>query len=232
MDASCTSSSCLTDSDLTQTYSGIQPGILPSAPNGSGDRTSNGMLTPNAINSVISSLKSSGVLPTASISNPEAYVKNVATLLNTVQSEYQFYEIRYKYSLEKLFGAIRQGYMLNSNDTHNVVKKYLSYTLTLNRRLNDLTQIINEISIDMLSGSDKMAEEIEAFNKKVQDQKGKLEEQNKIISSSEATTKLRKEMVKFTEEKARRSDNLLKLYSVLNIVAIGLLVYVYKASDE
>ena len=84
----------------------------------------------------------------------------------------------------------------------------------------------------MLSGSDKMAEEIEAFNKKVQDQKGKLEEQNKIISSSEATTKLRKEMVKFTEEKARRSDNLLKLYSVLNIVAIGLLVYVYKASDE
>jgi hypothetical protein len=232
MAAGCTSSSCLTDSDLTQTYSGIQPGVLPSTPNGSSDRTSNGMLTPNAINSVISSLKSSGVLPTASISNPEAYVKNVATLLNTVQSEYQFYEIRYKYALEKLFGAIRQGYMLNSVDTQNVIKKYLSYTLTLNRRLNDLTQIINEISMDMLSGSDKMSEEIEKFNKRVQEQKGRLEEQNKIISSSEATTKIRKEMVKFTEEKAKRSDNLLKLYSVLNIVALGLLVYVYKAADE
>ena len=37
-------------------------------------------------------------------------------------------------------------------------------------------------------------------------------------------------MVKYTEEKARYTDNLLKMYSVLNIVALGLLVYVYKSA--
>ena len=37
-------------------------------------------------------------------------------------------------------------------------------------------------------------------------------------------------MVKYTEEKGRYTDNLLKVYSVLNIVVLGLLVYVYKSA--
>ena len=57
-------------------------------------------------------------------------------------------------------------------------------------------------------------------------------EQNKIISSTEGAIKIKKEMVKYTEEKARHSDNLLKLYGFLNIVVVGLLVYIYKASSE
>jgi hypothetical protein len=50
--------------------------------------------------------------------------------------------------------------------------------------------------------------------------------------SNEASTKLKKEMVKYTEEKGRYSDNLLRLYSFLNMVALGLLVYVYRASKN
>ena len=57
----------------------------------------------------------------------------------------------------------------------------------------------------------------------------KLAQQNKIISSSDAVTKLNKEMVKYTEEKNRYTENLLKTYSVLNIVALGLLIYIYKS---
>jgi hypothetical protein len=82
----------------------------------------------------------------------------------------------------------------------------------------------------MLKSSDILESEIRAFNKQITDQQQKLQEQNKIISSSEATTRINKQMVKFTEEKARYSDNLLKLYSFMNIVALGLLVYVYKSS--
>jgi hypothetical protein len=39
-------------------------------------------------------------------------------------------------------------------------------------------------------------------------------------------------MVKYSEEKARYSDNLLKMYSFLNVVALGLLIYVYKAAGD
>ena len=70
------------------------------------------------------------------------------------------------------------------------------------------------------------------FDGEIKDLQVKLTEQNKIISSSEATTKLNKEMVKYTEEKGKYTDNLLKMYSVLNIVALGLLIYVYKSAGE
>jgi hypothetical protein len=39
-------------------------------------------------------------------------------------------------------------------------------------------------------------------------------------------------MVEYTEEKSRYTDNLMKMYSVLNIVVVGLLVYVYKAAGD
>jgi hypothetical protein len=84
----------------------------------------------------------------------------------------------------------------------------------------------------MLSSSTNLEAEIRAFNKQISEQQQKLQAQNKIISSGEAATKLNKQMVRFTEEKARYSDNLLKLYSFLNIVALGLLVYVYKSAAD
>ena len=77
-----------------------------------------------------------------------------------------------------------------------------------------------------------MKKDISDFNDTIQQQQQKLESQNALISSTEASAKIKKQMVKYTEEKARRTDNLLKLYSVLNIVALGLLVYIYKAADE
>jgi hypothetical protein len=97
--------------------------------------------------------------------------------------------------------------------------------------MNDLSQLINGISADMMLVTGQMEQEIITFNKKIQDLKMKLEDQNKIISSNEASMKIKKEMVKFTEEKARNSDNMLNLYGFLNIVTLGLLVYIYKAAD-
>ena len=67
---------------------------------------------------------------------------------------------------------------------------------------------------------------------KIEDEKQKLVHQHKMISSDEAASNLSKEMVKYTEQKARYTDNLLSVYSVLNIVALGLLVYVFRSTTE
>ena len=102
----------------------------------------------------------------------------------------------------------------------------------LNIRLNDLTQIMNGITESMLSTSDSISNEIQQFDKRIKALKGKLDAQNKIIMTGDTTTNIRKQMVKYTEEKAKYTDNLLSLYSFLNIVALGLLVYVYKAAGN
>jgi hypothetical protein len=62
--------------------------------------------------------------------------------------------------------------------------------------------------------------------------KEKMESQGNMIRSNQASTTIQKEMVKYTEEKARYNDNLLKVYSFLNIVALGVLLYVYKAAPN
>jgi hypothetical protein len=228
----CPKKSSLTETELNQTYQATTPGLLPSSPNASSDRDENGMLKPEIVSSIIVSLKKMGTVPIANSATADMYVTKVKEFLVNVKAEYCFYDSRYKYSLERLFGAVRQGYITNTTDTQAMIQKYLSLSQGLNRRLNDLIQIINGATEDMLRSSDTLEEEIVTFNKKIKELKDKLEEQNKIITSNESVTKIRKEMVKFTEEKARYSGNLLQMYSFLNIVALGLLVYVYKAASD
>jgi hypothetical protein len=230
---SCPAKTALTDSELTQTFgNGITQGVLPSSPNSSSDRDGNGMLNKNAINAIISSLKGSGIIPTVTSNNPELLLKKQSELLNNIQAEYCFYESRYKYSLEKLFSTIAQGYSNNTGDIQTVIQTNLQVTQSFNQRLNDLTQIINGITEDMLSSTTNLEADIKAFDKRIKEQGAKLEQQNKIISSNQAASELNKQMVKFTEQKAKYSNNLLSLYSFLNIVALGLLVYIYKSAEE
>lgn len=233
MAMSCPAKTALTDSELTQTFgNGIIQGVLPSSPNGASDRDGNGILNKNSVQAIISSLKGSGVIPSVKNANPEILLKKQADLLTNIQSEYCFYEARYKFALEKLFSAISQGYLNNTGDVQTAVQKYLQLTQSLNQRLNDLTQIINGITEDMLSSTTNLEAEIKAFDKQIKEQGAKLQEQNKIISSNQAATQLNKQMVKFTEQKGKYSNNLLGLYSFLNVVALGLLVYIYKSARD
>jgi hypothetical protein len=190
--------------------------------------TKHGMLTSNSISRIIEKNKHMIPKPTSIKSYPE----QVDAFLKKIKEEYDFYNTKYRSILQKLFSEIQQGSQSTSADLSAAIQQDLQLSLMLNVRLNDMTQIINGITQSMLASSQQMEDKINQFNTTVQDQQQKLENQNRIISSNEATMKIRKEMVKYTEEKARRSDNLLKLYSFLNIIAVGLLVYVYKAADE
>ncbi len=231
--ASCPTKTSITDTELNQTFTnGVKSGILPGALPGASDRDSNGLLNTTAIQATISSLKGSGVIPSSKTTSPELFVMKQQELLKDIQAEYCFYESRYKYSLDKLFNSINIGYNNNTGDSQASIQKYLTSTQALNQKLNDLVQIINGVTQDMLSTTTELEAEIKAFDKQMREEKEKLQKQNKVISSNQATMELNKQMVKFTEQKAKYSNNLLGLYSFLNIVALGLLVYVYKSAGE
>lgn len=220
------------DTEINAVYTGKIPGILPSTSNGSSDRESNGMLKESIVKGIVESLNRSGIVPKAETSNADEYPTKVKELIENIKSEYCFYDSRYKYCLERALDAIRQGFTFPSADVQNLTNKYLGFCQILTRRLNDLIQITNGITLQLLQSSDILQNEINEFNKRIGELRTQLERQNQIIMSNEASTKLKKEMVKYSEEKGRYSDNLLKLYSFLNIVALGLLVYVYKASND
>jgi hypothetical protein len=222
-----------TDSELSATFGdAANVGVLPGSPNPSSDRDAKGKLTQSALSTIVTKLKSDGKIPSSTSYTPEEFIKKQNAMIQSLQLEYCFYESRYKYALDKVFKAIRDGYLTNTSDKKAIVERYLDSTKMLNLRLNDLTQIMNAVTEHMLTTSDSIQEEIIKYNKQIKAQKESLDKQNKIINSGEATTNIRKEMVKYTEEKAKYTDNLLKLYSFLNIVTLGLLIYIYKAADN
>jgi hypothetical protein len=232
MSFSCPSQTSLTDSEVDQQFgSGTVPGLLSLSPKGGSDREGNGMLKATAVNGIIVTLKNSGIIPSPDTKNVEVFLNKQKELIKNTQDEYCFYYSRYRYVLEKLLSVIRQGYMNNTADTQRAVQKYLVLTQGLNQKLNDLVQITNGVSEEMLKSNTGLEQQIKAFDQKIKEQQQKLLEQNKIIMSNDAVTKLNKQMVKYTEEKGRYTDNLLKVYSVLNVVALGLLVYIYKSAD-
>jgi len=231
--SSCPAQTISTDTELSATYGdGIKVGVLPAAPNDSSERDDKGKLLPVTISTIITSLKNRGLIPSPVGTSSDVFIVKQQTLIQNLQVEYCFYESRYKYALDKLFSAISSGYLSGGVDNQAMVQSYLNKTKVLNIRLNDLIQIMNGITEDMISTSDSLQNEIEEFNRRIQVQKKKLDAQNQIIMSGDTTTNIRKQMVKYTEEKAKYSDNLLNLYSFLNIVALGLLVYVYKAAGN
>ena len=193
--SNCPKQTISTDSELERTFGdGTIVGVLPNTPNGVSDRDDKGKLLPTALSTILTSLKGKGIIPSATSYTEDVFIEKQTNMIQNIQSEYCFYEARYKYSLDKLFSAVKSGYLTNSPDIQKSIQSILSITQTLNLRLNDLTQIINTISEDMLYTSNSLQEEIKQYNDKIQKQREKLDYQNSIISSSEAATKIRKEM--------------------------------------
>ena len=232
---SCPSITTLTDAELDKPYTnGNVPGVLPL----SISKVQKGQLPANDLNMLVSNLKRSGVIPTLT-SDTELFLKKQTELIGNLKTEYCYYYSRYKYALDKLFKSISENNVSKcentlqpNSDSQMKIMVYMFKTDILNIKMNVLIQIISSITDESLKSSTAMENDIKDFDKNIKETQLKLLEQNKIISSNQAITKLNKEMVKYTEEKGRYTDNLLKMYSVLNVVVLGLLVYVYKSVGE
>jgi len=207
-------------------------GILPDSIDAS-NRDSSGLLTDAYVKSFVASLKTRGIIPVLSTinNNEHVYRSKVDTLLKSSKKEYDHYYTRYVFVLNALFTAIRDQYTVNSSENQSKVSNSNRRLLNLNTKLNDLIQIMQGITNDMLETSNAMDAELSEFQKNMAEKKEKLKYQTDIIKSSQGGARLSKEMVKYTEENARYTDNLLKMYSFLNVVALGLLIYIYRAAN-
>jgi hypothetical protein len=228
----CNTSTTLVDSDLLKEFSNNgASGLITDAVTSSA-RDSNNILTESSITQILSTLRSRSIPPTHVSDREREYKTKVDALLANIKAEYCFYYSRYTYALSKLFSAVNASYLTSSTDNDAALTRYRDYAKKLNQKLNDMVQIVNGISKAMLTSSREVLNSMNTLNMELSGQSAKLNEQNSIISSAEVTTKLKKQMVKYTEEKGRRTDNLLQLYSFLNVVAVGLLVYIYMAVDD
>jgi hypothetical protein len=237
---SCPSVTNLTDSDLTQIYyheSGHT--VLPSAPYETTDRTVHGLLHPSALSSAISSF-SQGATGANGTTSPNGVkgakgtnsAKKSPIPIDDMIAEFCFYHARYTYAIEKVVDSLRKETSPDALKTPPPRSAfYLKHAQHLHQKLMDFIQTYQGIRQALEDASQPVDPAMVTFSNDLQSQQGKLEAQQKVIRSNQAPAALYKQMVLYSEEKTRRSDNLLHLYTFLNVVALGLLVYVYKAAE-
>ncbi len=233
-----------TDTQLIARYTGsstnktvISPAGLPGDNNRTGDDAK--LLTPMFLQNHIRSLKSSGIIPAppdfehqTDRSQSEMiseYVEKVRAMKDGIKDEYCFYMSRYKYAISTLFEQISNA-TAGSTANLGTIESLTEKSMFLNRRLQDISQISNAIAEDQYSTSKQFQHMINDANDKIQTYVDTLKSHAAILQKEAPGVEIKKRMVEYTKEKAGAHKNLLSLYFFLDVVALGLLFYVYKAS--
>ena len=231
----------MTDSELKELYGagpGSQPSLLSAsnAEQSSQNRDERGLLTKEGVQEAIKALQSKGLIPippTATDAKSVAvYMKKDAAFTNDVKKEYCFYDSRYRYALQRLIQALQTGYNDSNQANQTTIQTYLQISQGLNQKLNDLAQLVNELTRTKLQNAQDQNTSINALNKQLGERTQQLSKQNDILQKEQGAANLYKEMVSYTKEKANYTNNMLALYSVLNITALGLLIYIYRSAGD
>ena len=233
----------MTDTSLQAPYTSTNgsPSLMGSANVASAERTERGLLTPTATLAAVKALKAQGLIPTpptitsnsVSETGPiEAYMKQDQDFVANLKAEYCYYDGRYRYALQQLIKGLQQGYTDSNTTNQQSIQNYLKLTQGLNRTLNDMTQIVNQITQQRRQETKDQSTSINSLNQELVSRGNQLGAQNDILQKEQGAANLYKEMVKFTREKANYTNNMLALYSFLNITALGLLFYIYRSAGE
>lgn len=222
----------------------VTPALPESSP-GSGDRSGApyNLLTKGYLEGRINQLANNGKIPRSppveiSLSGTKSdvargkitkYITDAELMKKELLAEYCFYNGRYRYAMKTLIRLIADATAGTMTDSTRITSLTQS-AIMLNQKLTDLTQIVNEITVYLYQSSHGLTTTINDLNTQIDAYAKKLQEHAAILQSEAPAAELSKRMVEFTREKSLASNNLLSFYFFMDVVALGILFYVYKAS--
>lgn len=238
----CSTTTAPTDTTVDKPYTGTS--YLPTANAGRG---TDGRLTDTALIGIYGGMISNGQLVnsasiTASLSKVASNTHNAQDLLNAsaqkdkatldgMSTEYCYYYVRYKYTLDKLFTAVvaTSAKSSVSDSDKGTITVFLTSAKTLNGKLNDLIQIMNYIAIQRAAEMGSENNTVNTLNENIKNSFSTIKAHADMLKKENSLVELRERMVEYTQEKNRSANSLLGLYGFLNLVAIGLLIHIYRS---
>ena len=145
-------------------------------------------------------------------------------LHQTLNSEYCFYEQRYRYAL-KIF--LKKATSRDDSD-NTVARTMLNNTKLLNIRVNSVLEVMNYLAQSRITLTNMNKDMINKYNKSINDKLAKSQAVYKILKRDNALVLTQREMVRYTEEKNTYTSNQIAVWAALNIVALGTIFYVYR----
>lgn len=211
-------------------------------------RGNDGRITQGSLNSIYNTLVSTqrltstqkvvedlNKIPNATRTDVQKLVSTEAmtrekTTLDNLKIEFCYNYRRYEEILNTLFNTISNTSATGTLSTaeRNTINSAISNATAINTRLNDLIQVTNFITERKAQETNAANTAINRLNQEISSTFGALQSHKKILESQNSTAELRKRMAEFSTEKNRAAGNLLGLYGFLNLVAIGLLFYIYR----
>lgn len=192
-----------------------------------------GRILAGSVQAHVSALEAAGVLksrPTKPVgatdreTDMRKLVDNDAELYNRLQEEYCFYEQRYKYALRRFLELATSR---NPSD-NSAAQTMLKHTKTLNLRLNSVLEVMNYLAATRVPVINDNKSDINKRNKDINDKMARLRANYAMLSKDNAVITTQKEMVRYTEEKNNYTANQIALWGALNVVALGVIFYVYR----
>ena len=210
-------------------------GIVVSNLSANSARDTNGILTTAALTTIITNLQlCNDTLPKTTTEN-QACIDKDALFTTNIKDEYTYYYALYSFTITKLMSALtnqQSTAWTGTSGQNNAINSYKAAAIRLNIRINDITQIVDAVSKKQRNSNiTNLTDALNADDQNLQAQSAKLVRQRELLSNkNQDNMVLMKEMDEYSRQKAKYHNNLLMLYSFLNITAIGLLFYVYRSA--
>ena len=164
------------------------------------------------------------------VANPtKNFADSAATLRTNIQKEYCWYYKRYDWAMQRILMNV-------ASNTGEVDASLKNGAITLNTKLNVILLIMKGIVNSRLSTLDTYYSggsgtgQINAINMELDDTRSNLVKHSRKLQNNDLKSDVQLAMIEYSLEKNSSSRNLLAIYGFMNIIAAGLLFYIYTKS--
>jgi len=187
------------------------------------DPTTN-RISSQSLQAHVQTLQNAGKVP-GQYPNFEEQMKHDKGFHDRIRAEYCFYEARYSTSLDQFLNLASR-----ENKKADDVDNWLNKTIALNKRLNSLLEILNHVANDRASRVDQRNPKLDEANKALHAKISVLQKQQEFLQSSDVHTRTQEEMMRYSAEKSKAMNVQIMFFVVLNVIALGTVLTVYKES--
>lgn len=183
------------------------------------------------LNAFVGTFLSAAIPPsTLMAATPNNPAKDFATKSNalrtSMQSEYCWYYNRYIWALTNVLTAASQSGGV-------VDPKVKENTAELNTKLNGILLVMKaSINSRMNTLTNYYDKDINSQNGDLDTARQRLRDHSEILEKNDLQTDVQAALVEYSIEKNSSSRNMLAVYGFMNIVAVGLLFYLYTNTKE
>lgn len=200
-------------------------------------RDADGDMTEDSLATLMGQLESAGKLPKGLTEDQKKDAQTVYTFLAAdekalaaMKTEFCYYNARYRYSVQQFLEYATSTASASAGSNAPTADDWLAALRTLSRRMIDLLDLMLFIGRRREKEYNETSPEVAKRNADLIMRLNALKDQKAGLDKPTAEVDVSQRMMAYTKEKARANRNLIALYSFLNLVAVGMLFYVYRAT--